>query len=222
MRAMILAAGRGERMRPLTDHMPKPLLQVAGKSLIAYHLSALAGAGVEQVVINHAWLGRQIEAAVGDGSEFGLQVRYSAEPEGGLETAGGIVQALPLLGDDPFWVINGDVWCDYPLQQLPYRPSGQAHLVMVDNPLHHPQGDFALIDGLLSLDGRSRLTYSGIAVFDPEFFSGCLPERSALAPLLRQRIESQLVSGEYYSGTWCDVGTPQRLDELNRTLSLKS
>ena len=209
-------------MRPLTDRIPKPLLEVAGKSLIAYHLSALAEVGVKQVVINHAWLGKQIEEAVGDGSEFGLQVQYSAEPEGGLETAGGIVQALPLLGSDPFWVINGDVWCDYPLQQLPCRPNGLAHLVMVDNPLHHPKGDFALIDGLLRLEGEAKLTYSGIAVFDPEFFSGCSPERSALAPLLRQRIESQLVGGEYYSGAWYDVGTPQRLEELNRTLSLKS
>lgn len=222
MRAMILAAGRGERMRPLTDSTPKPLLEVAGKPLIVHHLLALAEAGVTQVVINHAWLGKKIEMALGDGKKFGIQITYSPEPEGGLETAGGIIQALPLLGEQPFWVINGDIWCDYPLSQLPSQLEGLAHLVMVDNPEHHPKGDFALEGGKLDLVGQPLLTYSGIAVFSPEFFSGYMPGRLALAPLLRQRIESQQVSGERHYGSWCDVGTPQRLEQLNQTLSLKS
>ena len=222
MRAMILAAGRGERMRPLTDQTPKPLLEVAGSALIIHHLLKLAELGVERVVINHAWLGAKIEEALGNGSNFGLEICYSVEPEGGLETAGGIIQALPLLGDQPFLVINGDVWCDYPFSRLSSQFKGLAHLVMVDNPAHHPQGDFNLSEGELGMEGELLLTYSGIAVFKPEFFLGCEPGHLALAPLLRQRIALKQVSGEYYSGRWCDVGTPQRLEQLNRTLSLKS
>ncbi|VAW85659.1 Nucleotidyl transferase possibly involved in threonylcarbamoyladenosine formation [hydrothermal vent metagenome] len=215
MRAMILAAGRGERMRPLTDTTPKPLLMVQGKPLLIHHLIALEKAGVTQVVINHAWFGEKIEALVGDGAAYGLQVSYSPEPAGGLETAGGIFQALPLLGNAPFIVVNGDVWCDYPFAALPSQIQGVAHLVMVDNPAQHPEGDFSLNNGLLSNASDNALTYSGIAVFHPDFFAKCQPGRYPLAPLLRQQIVKGRVSGEYYPGVWCDVGTPERLDELN-------
>ncbi len=215
MRAMILAAGRGERMRPLTDTTPKPLLMVQGKPLLVHHLIALEKAGVSQVVINHAWLGEKIEALVGDGTAYGLRVSYSPEPAGGLETAGGIFQALPLLGDAPFIVVNGDVWCDYPFAALPAQIQGVAHLVMVDNPAQHPDGDFSLNNGLLSSASDNALTYSGIALFHPDFFAKCQPGRYPLAPLLRQQMVKGRVSGEYYSGAWCDVGTPKRLEELN-------
>jgi len=215
MRAMILAAGRGERMRPLTDHVPKPLLTVKGRPLLAYHLAALGQAGIEEVVINYAWLGEKIEQTIGDGSQYGLRVRYSPEIPGGLETGGGIYQALPLLGDAPFIVVNGDIWCDYSFLTLPVEPKGLAHLVMVDNPNHHQCGDFVLQDGRLSLNGGRTLTYSGIAVFRPAFFAGCSDGRFPLAPMLRQQIADGEVSGEYYSGEWCDVGTPERLAGLN-------
>lgn len=215
MRAMILAAGRGERMRPLTDITPKPLLTVQGKPLLVHHLIALEKAGITQVVINHAWLGEKIEALVGDGVAYGLQVSYSPEPAGGLETAGGIFQALPLLGDAPFIVVNGDVWCDYPFAALPSQIQGVAHLVMVDNPAQHPEGDFSINNGLLSNASDNALTYSGIAVFHPDFFAKCQPGRYPLAPLLRQQMAKGQVSGEYYHGVWCDVGTPERLEELN-------
>ncbi len=216
MRAMILAAGRGERMRPLTDFTPKPLLEVAGKPLLEYHLEALAKVGIRQVVINHAWLGEKIEQVMGDGQRYGLSISYSPEQEGGLETAGGIIQALPLLGDEPFMVINGDIWCDFPFEHLPEQPKGLAHLVMVANPEHNPEGDFVLDDGWLKLNGGEKLTYSGIAVFRPEFFAGLKPGRAALAPLLKQYITQGKVSGEYFDGQWCDVGTPQRLADLNK------
>lgn len=215
MRAMILAAGRGERMRPLTDQTPKPLLMVKDRPLLAYHLMALAQAGIHEVVINHAWLGEQIEHAIGDGHQYGVQVSYSPEIPGGLETGGGIFQALPLLGDEPFVVVNGDIWCNYPFGSLPAEPNGLAHLVMVDNPVHHPKGDFVLDDGRLLLKGERTLTYSGVAVFRKEFFAECKPGRFPLAPLLRQHISHGQVSGEYYSEVWCDVGTPERLAGLN-------
>ncbi len=215
MRAMILAAGRGERMRPLTDTVPKPLLIVQGKPLLVHHLIALEKAGVTQVVINHAWLGEKIEALIGDGAAYGLKVSYSSEPAGGLETAGGIFQALPLLGSAPFIVVNGDIWCDYPFATLPLQIQGLAHLVMVDNPTQHPKGDFSINNGLLSIASDNALTYSGIALFHPEFFKKSQPGRYPLAPLLRQQIAKGRVSGEYYPGVWCDVGTPERLNELN-------
>lgn len=218
MKAMILAAGRGERMRPLTDTTPKPLLPVAGRPLIVHHLAALATAGIHDVVINHAHLGDRIEAALGDGRAHGVRIRYSAEPAGALETGGGILQALPLLGDEPFLVVNGDVWCDCPYADLPPRPAGLAHLVLVDNPAHHPQGDFALADGRVrERDGRG-LTYSGIGVFDPALFAGHAPGRFPLAPLLHAAIARDAVAGEHWTGRWVDVGTPERLRALDAEL----
>ncbi|BAZ95228.1 nucleotidyl transferase [Thiohalobacter thiocyanaticus] len=216
---MILAAGRGERMRPLTDHTPKPLLPVAGRALIDYHLEALARAGLREVVINHAHLGVQIEAALGNGSRHGLRISYSPEPEGALETGGGILQALSKLGPDPFLVINGDIWTDYDYARLPQRLDGLAHLVLVDNPPQHPDGDFHLhTDGRLRETGGVRLTFSGIGVYHPDLFTGCEPGRFPLAPLLRRAIAQGQVSGEHFTGRWVDVGTPERLRELDRAL----
>ncbi len=219
MKAMILAAGRGERMRPLTDHVPKPLLKVGGRCLIEYHLGALASAGIREIVINHAWLGAQIEQALGDGSHWGVEIRYSAEQEG-LETGGGIFNALPLLGEQPFLVVNGDVWCNYPFHQLPVEPAaGLAHLVLVDSPPHHPEGDFVLQGGRVRLEGGPRLTYSGIAVCHPALFASCTPGIFPLAPLLRSAITAEKVSGEHYRGRWVDVGTPERLHELREEIT---
>ncbi len=218
MRAMILAAGRGERMRPLTDRTPKPLLTVAGKPLIQYHLERLARAGVREVVINHAWLGGQIEQALGDGRRFGLHIRYSPEPEGALETGGGILRALPLLAGEAFLVINGDVWCDCPLAPLLHPPFGLAHLLLVDNPPHHPAGDFHLAGDRVQAAGEPRLTFSGIGVYRPALFAGCEPGAFPLAPLLRRAMRAGQVSGEHYRGRWLDVGTPARLQALERML----
>lgn len=218
MKAMILAAGRGERMRPLTDTTPKPLLEVGGKALLDYHLVALKQAGIQDVIINHAWLGEQIESYVGKGEQYGLRVEYSPEVPEALETAGGIIQALPWLGAEPFIVINGDIWCDYPLQQLPQSPVGLAHLVMVDNPQHNPQGDFCLTDDWLQPEGETKLTYSGIGVYHPDLFAGLEPGKRPLAPLLKNAMVSKQVSGEYYQGRWYDIGTPERLTELDLQL----
>lgn len=215
---MILAAGRGERMRPLTDHTPKPLLQAGGRRLIEYHLDALARVGFVDVVINHAHLGAQIEQALGDGSRYGVRIRYSPEGDQALETGGGIFRALPLLGDGPFLVVNGDVWTDYPFAQIPREPAGLAHLVLVDNPPQHPQGDFALMDSLVRNDGPERLTFSGIGVYRPELFADCAPGAFPLAPLLRRAAEAGLVGGEHYRGRWMDIGTPERLAQLDRML----
>ncbi len=219
MKAMILAAGRGERMRPLTDRIPKPLLPVGGRPLIEYHLVALAEAGFTEVVINHAWLGEQIERALGDGRRWGVAIRYSPEPPGGLETAGGIIHALPLLGPAPFLVVNGDVWCNYPFARLPKEPAGLAHLVLVDNPPHHPQGDFALVGDRVEAEGEQRFTYGGIAVLRPELFAGSPPGRLPLAPLLRKAMSLGRVSGEHFEGDWYDVGTPDRLNEVNERMA---
>ncbi len=225
---MILAAGRGERMRPLTDHTPKPLLQAGGKPLIVWHIERLMHAGITELVINHAHLGHQIEHALGDGSRFGVRIAYSDEGRA-LETAGGIANALPLLGDSPFAVVNGDVWCDYDFMQLPARATAMqasgdmAHLVLVDNPPHHPNGDFLLHDGRVidsALDAQySRLTFSGIGIYQPALFSGIARGSVApLAPLLREQIAAGRVSGEHHHGLWVDVGTPQRLAELDRQI----
>lgn len=214
---MILAAGRGERMRPLTDHTPKPLLQVAGRCLIEYHIEGLVAAGITELVINHAHLGDQIEARLGDGSRYGAQIQYSVE-ETALETGGGIFQALGLLGAAPFVVVNGDVWSDYPFRRLPETIPGQAHLVLVDNPEHHPDGDFHLEAGRVELEGSPRYTFSGISVLAPALFQGCVPGPFPLAPLLRRAMAQGLVSGEYYPGQWWDVGTPERLQALDRQL----
>lgn len=223
---MILAAGRGERMRPLTDRIPKPLLPVGGKPLIAWHLEHLARAGLREVVINHAYLGAQIEAALGDGARWGLAIAYSPEPEGALETAGGIANALPLLGyQEPFLVINGDTWCDWDMAravQLP-APDQLAHLVLVPNPPHHPQGDFSLcgreVDVDLAISGAQVYTFSGIGIYRPQLFAGIERGRPAkLAPLLRSAMEAGRVSGELHGGRWVDVGTPQRLLALDAEL----
>ena len=218
MKAMILAAGRGERMRPLTDTTPKPLLEVGGKALIEYHLIALQQASIQDVIINHAWLGKQIESYLGNGERYGLRIKYSAEIPEALETAGGIIQALPWLGTEPFMVINGDIWCDYPLQQLLQSPAGLAHLVMVDNPQHNPQGDFCLINNTLQAEGEPKLTYSGIGVYHPDLFAGLEPGIRPLAPLLKNAMAANQVSGEYYQGQWYDIGTPERLTELDLQL----
>jgi N-acetyl-alpha-D-muramate 1-phosphate uridylyltransferase len=217
MKAMILAAGRGERMRPLTDNTPKPLLSVGGHHLIEYHLQALAKAGFETVVINHAHLGEQIEAALGDGSRYGLSIAYS--PEGtALETGGGIFNALPLLGDEPFLVVNGDVWTDYPFERLKIQSLQLAHLVLVDNPPQHTKGDFALLDGRVSETEGERLTFSGIGIYRAELLAGCKPGAFPLAPILRRAMAAGQVSGEYYQGRWFDVGTPERLKQLDELL----
>jgi MurNAc alpha-1-phosphate uridylyltransferase len=221
IKAMLLAAGRGERMRPLTDHCPKPLLKLNGKPLICYHLEKLAGCGVERVVINHAHLGEQIEATLGDGKRFGLSIRYSPEESGGLETGGGIFRALPLLGPDPFWVINGDIFTDYAFSRLPrqLKKSQDAHLVLVNNPTHNPDGDFQLDDQLVVPDGKSKLTFSGIGVYHPRLFEGRRDGRFPLAPLLRRAMADQRVTGEHHQGAWTDVGTPQRLAQLDHQLA---
>ncbi|MCK9530181.1 MAG: nucleotidyltransferase family protein [Gammaproteobacteria bacterium] len=219
MKAMILAAGRGERMRPLTDQTPKPLLLAGGKPLIAYHLEALVAAGFTDIVINHAHLGEKIEAALGDGARYGARITYSPE-ETALETGGGIYRALPLLGPGPFVVVNGDVWTDYPYDRLRRSPAGLAHLVLVRNPVQHPQGDFVLgTDGLVIADGEPRLTYAGIGIYRPELFLDCAPGRFPLAPLLRLAMAHGRVTGELWTGGWVDVGAPERLAELDRQLS---
>lgn len=219
MKAMILAAGRGERMRPLTDHTPKPLLRAGGHRLIEYHILALARAGITELVINHAHLGAQIEAELGDGTRYGVKIRYSAEGEGkALETGGGIFRALPLLGTEPFIVVNGDVYCDYPFNALPKAPDGLAHLVLVDNPPHHPEGDFVLEDGRVLAEGATRLTFSGIGLYHPQLFEACEAGAFPLAPLLRDAMGRGQVSGEHYRGLWMDIGTPQRLEQLDLLL----
>lgn len=219
---MILAAGRGERMRPLTDATPKPLLEVGGKPLIVWHIEKLARARVRELVINHAHLGELIENYLGDGSRFGVHIRYSPEVEA-LETAGGIANALPLLGEGPFLVVNGDVFCDFDyslLTEMSLSAAGtDAYLVLVDNPFHHPDGDFALVGDKVRKDGERMLTFSGIAVYRPEMFSAIgAGAKAKLAPLLRAAMDRGTVGGMYYPGRWVDVGTPQRLAELDREL----
>ncbi len=218
-RVMILAAGRGERMRPLSDVTPKPLLPVAGKALIVHLIERLAQAGLRDLVVNHAHLGHQLEDYLGDGSRFGARIVYSPEPEGGLETGGGIHQALSLLDSDPFIVVNGDIWTDFPFERLPQSLDGLAHLVLVDNPPHHTRGDFFLKeDGRVLASGEPKLTFSGIGVYHRALFGHCQPGRFPLAPLLRAAMEQGKVSGEYYGGRWRDVGTPERLRTLEQEL----
>jgi MurNAc alpha-1-phosphate uridylyltransferase len=217
MKAMILAAGLGARMRPLTDHTPKPLLTALGKPLIAYHLEKLAAVGIKEVVINHAYLGEQIEQFVGDGARWGVKVCFSREMEP-LETGGGICQALPLLGNDPFLVINADVWLDYSLSELVNHSfPGLAHLVLVPNPQHNPQGDFVLNkDGWIDQQDTSseHYTFSGLSILRPQLFAGKLPGKFPLAPILKEAIIKQQVTGELFDGYWLDVGTVQRLHDL--------
>ncbi|MEE4296522.1 MAG: nucleotidyltransferase family protein [Wenzhouxiangella sp.] len=220
MKAIILAAGRGERLRPLTDQTPKPLIEVGGQPLIAHHLHHLASAGIDQVVINLAWLGQQIRDAVGDGCQFGLQVSYSAEPEGALETAGGIIQALPLLGDEPFVMISADVYCDFSLERLcEMQLNHLGHLVMVDNPSHHPEGDFGLDEGGQLNRGQAALTFSGIALLHPGLFTGWPPGRRALRPVLEKALGAGQLTGEHHTGLWSDIGTIERLDDIRRKIA---
>lgn len=218
MRAMILAAGRGERLRPLTDRLPKPLIRVGGKPLIRHHLERLAAAGIEEVVINLGWLGEQIRALLGSGSALDLSIQYSEEPPGALETAGGIVQALPLLGSEPFLVVSADIYTAYPFERLLERSHSEpAHLVLVDNPPHHPRGDFKLEKGRVVAGTSHRLTFSGIARFDPALFADLSPGRRPLRPVLEAAIAEGQVSGERYSGPWADIGTPERLAEAQQS-----
>lgn len=231
MRALIFAAGKGERMRPLTESTPKPLLVVGGKPLIEWHLEKLAAAGIVEVVINIAWLADRFEPALGDGSRWGLRLHYSHEGAEPLETGGGMLQALRWLGDEPFVAVNGDIWCDHDFASLPTQPPGLVHLVMVDNPMQHPGGDFALDDeGRLHSEGESRLTFAGIGVYRRELLDGWrdivgdaaganeAPPRFKLAPLLRAAMRSGRATGEHHLGRWTDVGTPERLMQLDRQL----
>ena len=223
---MILAAGRGERMRPLTDHTPKPLLEAGGRALIVWHIENLVAAGITELVINHAHLGAKIEAALGDGSRYGARIRYSPETSA-LETAGGIANALTMLEDQgaPFAVVNADIFCDYDFANLQERADrlqalgDAAHLVLVDNPDHHKGGDFALHDGRIEEAANARLTFSGIGVYHPDLFRGIVRGSVApLAPLLREAIARGKISGEHHRGLWVDVGTPERLAQLDGQL----
>jgi len=223
MKAMILAAGRGERMRPLTDHTPKPLLEVGGKSLIVWHLERLAKAGFKEVVINHAHLGELVELALGDGSQWDLRIKYSPEKTA-LETAGGIANALPLLGFEPFLVVNGDTFTEIDFGVLKYalQANIHAHIVLVSNPPQHPKGDFAIEEGLLKNTGAQMLTFSGVGVYHPDLFASVTRGASAkLAPLLRNAIAENKATAEYYQGLWHDIGTPERLKVLDDKLKLR-
>jgi MurNAc alpha-1-phosphate uridylyltransferase len=218
-RALVLAAGRGERMRPLTDSIPKPLLVVGGRPLIVWHLARLAAAGVSEVAINTSWLGATLREALGDGTGHGVAIRWFDEGPVALETAGGIVNALGLFGEEPFAVVNGDVWSDLPLPPPPPAPGRLAHLVLVPNPVQHPHGDFGLECGELRHDGAVRYTFSGIASYRPALFAGLAPGRRPLKPVLDRALAAGLATGEVYRGRWTDVGTPERLAELEAALA---
>ena len=229
MKAMILAAGRGKRMMPLTQNTPKPLLKIAGKPLIQYTIEALVAAGITELVINHAYLGEQIETCIGDGGWLGAKVKYSREAEA-LNTGGGIYNALPLLGDEPFIIVNSDIWTDYPFKQLTeFNLTGLAHLVMVSNPKQHLEGDYFLnakttqahqniTQDKPANDRSHRLTYSGIAILDPQLFNACHATVFPLPDLLVQHMQTQQVTGEYFSEQWLDIGTPERLSDLNKQM----
>ena len=215
MRALIFAAGKGERMRPLTDTRPKALLEVRGEPLIGWHLRALARAGIVDVVVNTGWLGTQLPAALGDGASYGMRIQWSHEPPEPYETGGGMRRALPLLGDAPFIALNADIYTDFDYATLPAAPEGLAHLVLVDNPPQHPRGDFVLRDGRVHLCGAPRLTFAGIGVYRPELVAHYPQGRYGLAPILREAIDFGMVTGEHHRGHWSDVGTPERLAALN-------
>src|ERR1700683_2822435 len=222
MKALVLAAGRGERMRPLTDKVPKPLLPVAGRPLIAYHLDALARAGVRDVVINLSWLGDRIRSSLGAGARSGVRITYSDEGAEALESGGGIFNALPLLGAGAFLVVNGDTWSDFDFRKLTLDPEvdggGVARVVLVENPAHHRQGDFGLEGDRVVEHATARLTYSGIGIYRPELFAGAAPGKFALRPLLERAIAAGKLLGEHYRGEWWDVGTPDRLHQLDMWL----
>jgi MurNAc alpha-1-phosphate uridylyltransferase len=217
---MILAAGRGERMRPLTDRMPKPMLEVGGHRLIEYHLAALAALGVREAVVNLSWHGERIREAIGDGASHGIAVRYSEEGPEPLGTAGGIVAALPLLGPAPFLVLNGDVWTDFDLRALRAPGPSLAHLVLVDNPAHHPRGDYGLDAGGRATSGSALLTFAGVSLLDPALFNGCEPGFRALKPLFDAALAAGRLTAQRHGGVWRDVGTPARLAELDADLRL--
>lgn len=212
--AMVLAAGRGERMRPLTDQVPKALLTVRGKPLIIYHLEKLSRLGVKQVVINLAWLGGQIRDALGDGARWNLQIRYSDEAAEALETGGGIFRALPWLGPQPFLVVNADVFTELDFGAIHLAPEAVAQLVLVANPMHHPYGDFALVNGRVQEQGGARWTYAGIGLYRPELFEGCAAGRFPLLPLLRRASAAGKLHGQVFEGAWSDVGSVERLAAL--------
>lgn len=220
MKAMILAAGLGNRMRPLTLYTPKPLLEVGGKPLIVWHIEKLKKIGVTEIVINSAWLADKLISSLGDGSQFGVDIRWTREDEG-LETAGGIINALPLLGTDPFILVNGDIWTTMDFEALRHIKLNDdlAHLVLVDNPKQHPEGDFTLFDGRTFTFDQDvtgeNLTFSGVSVIHPKLFDGLEPGKRPLAPLLKQAMQNQKISGEKLKGAWVDVGTPERLMELD-------
>lgn len=232
MKALVFAAGLGERMRPLTDHTPKPLLVAGGKPLIEWHLEKLAALGVREVVVNTSWLAGQFPSVLGDGSRWGLHLHFAYEGNTPLETGGGILNALPLLGEAPFIAVNGDIWCDFDFAHLPAEPEGEAHLLLVDNPAHHPEGDFVLdANGRVHDAGDApRLTFAGLGVYRPSLLTGwrqvigtaeganATPPRFKLAPLLRAAMARGAVQGQHHQGRWTDVGTPQRLQSLDATL----
>ena len=216
MKVMILAAGRGERMRPLTDTTPKPLLEAGNKRLIEYHLTNLANAGFKDVVINVAWLGQQIIDTLGNGEKYSLNIIYSNEGDQALETGGGIFNALELLGEEPFLVINGDVWTDYPLEKLyDYPLKDKAHLVLVNNPAHNPEGDFSITEGRLVEGESEKYTFSGLGVYSPSFFETSDKGKYPLAPMIRNYINKNKISAELYQGKWMDIGTKERLENLS-------
>ena len=215
MRAMILAAGRGERLRPLTDSIPKPLVEVRGKPLIEYHIQALSEAGFKEIIINQGHLGDQLPVAIGDGGRWGIRVHWSDEQPAALETGGGIHKALPLLGSSPFLVVNGDIWTDYPFARLRAVKCDWAHLVMIPNPPQHPAGDFALLNARIRTEGANKLTFSGIGVYHPRLFDGCEAGKFSIVPLLRSAMENHLVTGEKYAGCWEDIGTLERLATID-------
>jgi N-acetyl-alpha-D-muramate 1-phosphate uridylyltransferase len=214
VKAMLLAAGRGERMRPLTDSLPKPLVRVGGRPLIGWHLTRLARAGVREAVINVSWLGEQLRAALGDGGDFGVRISWSEEGPVPLETGGGIFRALPLLGPGAFLVVNADIWTDIDFGRLALAPQAHAHLVLIPNPPHHPRGDFGLEGGRVVQRDRERFTYSGVGVYRAEFFHDCTDGRFPLLPLLNRAIAARRLTGEVHRGEWCDVGTAERLAQL--------
>lgn len=227
MKAMILAAGFGTRMRPLTDHTPKPLLIAGGKPLIVWQIEKLARAGFQDIVVNIAWLGWKIPEALGDGSQWQVRLHYSDEQaEGALETAGGIVKALPLLGNEPFLVVSGDIWCDFPYRRVALQTDSLAHLVLVNNPAHHPSGDFILNSQSIVQDKtadttQATYTYGNIGYYHPTLFSDLAYGKQALAPVLRQAMAKQQVTGEHFAGEWRDIGTPERLAQLDHDLTVR-
>jgi len=221
MRAMILAAGRGERLRPLTDSIPKPLVELGGRPLIEYHLQALSAAGFREIVINQGHLGDQLPDALGDGCRWGVHIHWSVEQPEPLETGGGIFQALPMLGNGPFLVVNGDIWTRYDFGRLRAVKCDWAHLVMVPNPAYNRSGDFALTGARVRETGPGKRTFSGIAVYHPRLFAGCRPGKFSVVPLLRTAMEDYVVTGELYAGDWNDIGTIERLEAMRAQHSVE-